>query len=165
MSDYCVAVMGGAHVRFFSLEPAEFPEFESGPRLVDIGELFNPNKEMAERDLYADSKTGRGRAPRGGPAHGYDDHRSQHETEFDRRFARKVMEEARRLALKNHARNVLLVTPVPMVGLLRQEIGIITKHGIKVQKLSKDMTKFTSKQIHDCLAREKLLPECKRPGI
>ena len=65
-------LMERMHV-FFTLEPVEFPELESGPRLIDRGELFNPEKEIAERDLYTDSKMGRGRAPLGGPAHGYDD--------------------------------------------------------------------------------------------
>ena len=92
MSDYCVVVTGGACARFFTLEPVEFPELESGPRLIECGELYNPEKRIPARNLYTDSKTGRHRASRGGPAHGYDDHRSQHEDEFDRRFAHEVME-------------------------------------------------------------------------
>jgi len=164
MSDYFVVVTGGARARFFTLEPVEFPEFESGPRLIDCGELFNPEKEMAERDLYTDSKTGRGRAPRGGPAHGYEDHRSQHEDDFDRLFARKVLEKARRLAQANQARYVILVAPAHMLGLVRQELDNILKHGMEVHKLAKDTTKFSPKQIHDHLAKEHVLPACKRPG-
>jgi hypothetical protein len=92
MGNYCVVVASGAQARFFILEPAEFPELGIGPNLVERGELINPEKEIARRDLYTDSKTGRGRAPHGGPSHGYDDHRSQHEDELERRFARKVLE-------------------------------------------------------------------------
>jgi len=60
MSDYCVIVTGGAYARFFTLEPVEFPELESGPRLVECGKIANPEKEIAGRHLYTDSKMGRG---------------------------------------------------------------------------------------------------------
>lgn len=163
MGNYCVVVASGAHARFFILEPAEFPELGIGPNLVDRGELINPEKEIARRDLYTDSKTGRGRAPHGGPSHGYDDHRSQHEEEFDRRFARKVLEESRRVAEANKARCVILVAPARMLGLIRQHLDIIRKCGMEVHGLAKDMTKFSPKQIHAYLAEEQLLPACKRP--
>ena len=164
MGDYCVVVSGGAHARFFTLEPVEFPELESGPRLVDCGELFNPEKETPERDLYTDSKPGRGRSPQGGRAHSYDDHRSQREGEFERRFARKVIQETRRIARANEARYVVLAAPARMLGLLRQELDTIFKQGLEVHKLAKDMTKFSPKQIHDHLAKTRLLPARKRPG-
>lgn len=163
MSDYCVVVTSGAHARFFTLEPVEFPELESGPRLIDRGELFSPEKEIAGRDLYTDTKTGRGRAPHGGPAHGYDDHRSQHEEEFDRRFARKVLKKGRHVAQANQARYIVLIAPAHMLGLLRHELDIILKCGIEVHKLAKDMTKFSPKQIHSHLAKAILLPAQKRP--
>ena len=164
MGNYCVVVASGSHARCFTLEPVELPELESGPKLVERAELFNPEKEIARRDLYADSKIGRGRAPHGGPSHGYDDHRSQHEDELERRFARKVLEKTRRVAEANKARCVMLVAPARMLGLLRQHLDIIRKRGMEVHGLAKDMTKFSPKQIHDYLAREQLLPACKRPG-
>ncbi len=164
MGNFCVVVASGAQARFFILEPAEFPELGIGPNLVERGELINPEKEIARRDLYTDSKTGRGRAPHGGPSHGYDDHRSQHEEEFDRRFARKVLEKARRVAQADQVHSIVLVAPARMLGLLRPELDIILRHDMVVHKLAKDMTKFSRKQIHDHLAKEQLLPACKRPG-
>jgi protein required for attachment to host cells len=164
MTDYCVVITGGAYARFFTLEPIEFPELESGPRLTHCGELFNPKKEIAGRDLYTDSKSGRGRAPRGGPAHGYDDHRSHHEDELDRRFARKILEKASALVQAYKARCVVLVAPAPMLGLIRQELHAFDKLGVEVQKVAKDMTKFSPKRIQNSLAREGILPACKRPG-
>ena len=164
MSDYCVIVTGGAHARFFTLEPVEFPELESGPKLIECDKISNPEKEIAERDLYTDSKMGRGRAPLGGPAHGYDDHRSKHDEEFDRRFARKVLKRASSIAQANQARYVVLVAPANMLGLLRQELDIIRKGGMKVHILTKDMTKFSPKKIHNHLAKVKVLPPHKRPG-
>ena len=164
MGYYCIVVASGLHARCFTLEPVELPKLESGPKLVERAELFNPEKEIARRDLYADSKTGRGRAPHGGPSHGYDDHRSQHEDELERRFTRRVLEKTRHVAEANNARCVVLVAPARMLGLLRQHLDIICKRGLEVNALAKDMTKFSPKQIHDYLAREQLLPACKRPG-
>ena len=165
MSEYCVVVSGGARARFFTLEPVDFPELESGPKLIDKGELLNPVKETAGRDLYTDLKTGRSRAPRGGPSHGYDDHRTQHEDEFDRRFARRVVQKARRVAKENRARRIVMAAPARMLGLLRQDLAVIPKEGIEVHKVAKDMSKFSPRQIHDHLARKQLLPAYRRPGV
>ena len=164
MSDYCVIVTGGAHARFFTLEPVEFPELESGPRLIECGKIYNPEKEIAGRDLYADSKMGRGHAPHGGSAHGYNDHRSQHDKEVDRRFARKISKKASSIAQANQARYVVLVAPARMLGLLRQELDIIFKHNVKVHILAKDMAKFSPRKIHNHLAKVQALPPRKRPG-
>jgi protein required for attachment to host cells len=165
MCGYCIVIVSGSYARYFALEPVELPELESGPRLVERGELFNPDKEIAGRYLYTDSKIGRGRAPHGGPSHGYDDHRLQHEDESDRRFARRILEKIRRLSQTKHARYVVLVASARMLGLLRQDMDIILKSGIEVYELAKDMTKFSPEQIHDYLAKEHLVPACKRPGV
>ena len=165
MSEYCVVVSGGARARFFTLEPVDFPELESGPKLIDKGELLNPQKETAGRDLYTDLKTGRSRAPRGGPSHGYDDHRTQHENEFDRRFARKVVKKARHLARESRARRIVLAAPARMLGYLKQDLEVIPKDGIEVHKVAKDMSKFSPRQIHDHLAKRQLLPAYRKPGV
>ena len=165
MSDYCVVVTGGAKARFYTLEPVDFPELESGPNLVHCGDLFNPQKESSGKDLYADPKTGRRRAARGGPAHGYDDHRSQHKDELDRRFSRKILTETSSLVKANNARCVVLVAPSPMLGILRQELHALSKRGIEVMKVAKDMTKFSARRIHASLAKENILPKCRKPGV
>ena len=164
MSEYCVVVTGGSRARFFTLEPVQFPELESGPKLMDKGELLNPLKETAGRDLYTDLKTGRSRAPGGGPSHGYDDHRTQYEDEFDRRFARQVIGMAKRLAKENRARCIVLAAPARMLGLLRQDLEVIPKQGIEVHQVAKDMSKFTPREIHAHLAKKHLIPAYRRPG-
>jgi len=165
MSEYCVVVTGGSRARFFTLEPVQFPELESGPKLMDKGELLNPVKETAGRDLYTDLKTGRSRAPGRGPSHGYDDHRAQYEDEFDRRFARQIIGKAKRLARENRARCIVLAAPARMLGLLRQDLEVIPKQGIEVHQVAKDMSKFTPREIHDHLAKKQLIPAYKRPGV
>jgi protein required for attachment to host cells len=158
MASYCVVVTSGAHARLFTLKTSAAPVLESGPKLIERGELFNREKEILGRDLYADPKSGRGRAPHGGPAHGYDDHRSQHEDESDRRFASEILKKADSLARAEKARHLVLVAPARLLGCLRQHLETVSKQGMKIHDFAKDISKLNSREIHDYLAKEGLLP-------
>jgi protein required for attachment to host cells len=158
MASYCVVVTSGAHARFFTLKTLAAAVLEPGPKLIERGELFNPEKEIPGRDLYADSKSGRSRAPHGGPAHGYDDHRSQHEDESDRRFASEILKKADTFARAEKARHLILIAPARMLGCLRQHLETVVKQGMKVHDFAKDISKLNSAEIHDYLAKEGLLP-------
>jgi hypothetical protein len=164
MSDYFILLISENHARFFTLEPVEFPELESGPRLIERGDMVNIERGIAKSELFTDSKTGRGRAPRGGRAHGYDDHRSRHEDEFNRAFVREILEKTSQLAKTNKARIVIVAASARMLGFVRPELGILTKQGLEMEKLSKDMIKFTPKEIHDYLAKKQLLPTRRKRG-
>ncbi|MCG6918011.1 MAG: host attachment protein [Deltaproteobacteria bacterium] len=158
MANYCVVVTSGAHARFFTLKTLAAPVLESGPKLIERGELVNPEKEIPGRDLYADPKSGRSRAPHGGPAHGYDDHRSQHEDECDRRFALEILKRADSLARAEKAHHLVLIAPARMLGSLRQQLETVVKQGMKVYDFAKDISKLNSAEIHEYLAREGILP-------
>ena len=164
MANYCVVVTSGAHARFFILRALATPGLESGPKLIERGELFNLEKEIPGRELYADPKSGRSRAPRGGPAHGYDNHRSQHEDECDRLFACAVLKKTKGLARAEKARHVILIAPAHMLGWLRKDLDIILKEGMKVHERVKDISKLNSVEIHDYLAKEGVLPGRKSPS-
>lgn len=163
MTEYCIAVVSEDRARFFKVDPAEFPGLESSPRLIECEKLFNRDRGVPERDLYTDSKTGRGRAPRGGQAHGYDDHRSQHAEENERQFARKVLKRISGLAQRNQTRRVVVAASARMLGFLRQEMDILLRNGIEVSELAKDIIKFDTRRIHSLLAQEQLIPRQKRP--
>ena len=107
MSDYLIVVVNRACARFFTLEPVEFPELESGPRLMTRTELKN-QEIRDDQEMYTDSKTGRGAAPQGGSVHGYDDKRDQHLDELRRRFAVRVLEHIQKLAKAEQVRTVIL---------------------------------------------------------
>ncbi len=164
MADYCVVVASEAQARFFTLEPVEFPEMESGPNLMDRGRINNPQKNTPDKDIYADSKTGRGRSPRGGRAHGYDDHRAQHESELGRQFARVVGEKTKQVVQDSRARRVVVAAPAQMLGYMRANLDLLARDGFEVKALSKNMIRFNSRQIHDHLARENCVPPCRKPG-
>ncbi|MFQ5936366.1 MAG: host attachment protein [Acidiferrobacterales bacterium] len=164
MSDYCIVVADGARARLFTLEPASSPDTEGGPNLMERKDLVNPEQQVHSGRLWSDVKTGRNRAPGGGQAHGYDDHRTQHVEEFRRRFARAVAQETAQLARTCHASHVVLVAQKRMLGFLRAELEALLKNGVAVRAVAKDLSKLTPHEVHRYLARARLLPRRKSPG-
>ena len=163
MNQYLVLVIGGAEARFFKLESAEFPEIESSPKLIEFHTLTNPEKKATGREIYSDPKTGRSRAPGGGPSHGYDDHRDEHEVEFDRRFVKKIIDTTRKFIKKVKPENLIIVASSRMMGILGAELKSLHKTVQKLIKIQKDMTKFHPQQIHNNLAKEGVIPPCVNP--
>lgn len=162
MDQYCVIVANSNTARFFTLESPEFPEYESGPNLVETKELHNPDLHDQD-ELWANTKTGRNRAGKSGPAHGYDDHRSQHHEEFERRFAHSIAEETRRLQGDQRHPNVILVSQQRMLGHLRQAMDNHFKDAA-THEVAKDLSKLSALELHQHLARERLLPRRKGPA-
>lgn len=157
MSDVCVVVMDAARARFFCLEGEAEPGVKSGPNLVEHDVLVNPEARLQGREKYADTKLFR--APSTGPTaamHGHDDHQSRHDAEDERRFARRVADEVMKWADRQKASNLVLAAEVQMLGMLRQALPD-TGH-VGVQELPKDLSKLSAPELHDYLAREKLVP-------
>lgn len=158
MADYLVVIVDRTSARFLTLEPVEFPEYESGPKLVPCHELANPEFLLDARDLYADSKTGRGAAPGGGPVHGFDDKRNQHAVHLTRKFAAQVMTHIIRISNREKIRNIVLIASARMRSLLFPEAERLVRQGYRVIKLSKNMTNFSPQKIHQYLAQAGLIP-------
>lgn len=155
MSEYCVVVAGGAKARIFSLEPAELPQMESGPNLVEQASLSNPQHQAHDAEIYSDLRRGRNRAAFG-PAHGYDDHRDGHEKEVDRKFARDVAARIGRLLSTNGYQHLVLCADARMLGMLRPSLAGLT--GIELHEVNKDLAKLNTRELHDRLADEGHLP-------
>lgn len=164
MSDYCIVVADGARARLFTLEPVDSPETEGGPNLLEREDLLNPEQKVHTGQLWSDVKTGRNRAPGGGQAHGYDDHRTQHVDEYKRRFARSVAQQTAQLVQTNSARNVILVAQKRMLGLLRAEFDALVRNDVTVRTIAKDLSKLTPQEVHRYLAKEQLVPPRKNPS-
>lgn len=162
MSDYLIVVVNRARARFFTIEPVEFPEMESGPRLMTRTELENPEIKD-DQEMYTDSKTGRGAAPQGGGVHGYDDKRDQHLDELRRRFAVSVLEHIQKLSKAEQTRTVILAASARMRRFLHPGMDTLTRQGCRVHKLSKNMINFSPQKIHEYLAEDGLVPRQKKP--
>jgi hypothetical protein len=157
MSQYLIVVVNRALARFFTLEPVDFPELESGPRIKAKTELENQEIKDSQ-EIFTDSKTGRGAAPQGGSVHGYDDKRDQHLDEFRRRFATRVLDHIQKVAKAEHSRTIILAVSVRMRRFLYPEIDTLTRKGYRIHKLSKNMINFSPEKIHEYLAECGVIP-------
>lgn len=157
-SEYLVVVADGTRARFFTLEAAALPSLESSPRLTEHEDLVNVEHKQGGHDKYSSTRTGINLNPRGGPSHGYDDHRAQQEQEHERRFAADITARALSLAQQQHAGHLVLAAESHMLGLLRDALKIPAKSGIDVHDLAKDLTRLTTTQLHDQLAAAGLVP-------
>ncbi len=163
MLNYLVVVADGARARFFTLVPAEFPEIESSPNLVELEDLINTEIDEKGKDLWSDLKSGRGKAPGDGPAHGYDDHRDHHRDELERRFAHETGAEILRRAAEKKVDRVVIVAESRMLGMLREAVEGKLPETTRLIERAEDLSKLAAHEIHAHLAREELLPPRKPP--
>lgn len=161
MSEYCVVVAGGAGARFFTLTPANIPEIESGPNLIEIVDV--PQRDAHEKGMWSENKSGRNRSA-GGGAHGYDDHRQQHEEEYERRYAKEVIDQAAKQIMDTGATRCILVAQSRMLGFLRNCADTVIKTGVDISEVAKDFSKSSPLELHEHLANMKLIPPRKAPG-
>ena len=161
MSDYLIVVANRALARFFTLEPVEYPELESGPRMTPCEEMANPEL-AASQELYTDSKTGRGAAPQGGAVHGYNDNRDQHLDEVRRRFAAAVVEHIQKMAKDKRVRTIILAASARMRQFLYPGLETAVRDEFRIIRISKNMINFTSGKIHAYLAEEGVVPHQRR---
>ncbi len=163
MLNYLVVVADGARARFFKLVPAEFPEIESSPNLVELEDFINTEIDEKGRELWSDPKSGRGKAPGDGPAHGYDDHRERHKDENERRFAHETGAEIVKRATGEKADRVVVAAESRMLGMLREAIEGKLPATTRLIERAEDLSKLAAQELHAHLAKEELLPPRKPP--
>lgn len=158
MTDYCVVVAEGARARFFTLEPAEIPEIESGPNLKEVSSLANP-AHLAHQDsaIWTETRGGRNRNANG-PGHGYDEHRDDHEAQQESRFAREITSELESLVRRNGGSRVVLCAEKRMLGFLRGAMAGTSLPAESVVEVPKDLAKLSPRELHNHLARDGHLP-------
>jgi len=159
MSDHLIVVVNRQLARFFTIDPVEFPEIESGPRIHEHESLDNPEAMIDARERYTDSKTGRGASPAGGKIHGYEDKRDHHLDELRRRFAGRLVPRIERLAQAQKVYSIIVVPSARMLRFVYPELAILTKKGYSIQKVSKNMINFSPQKIHSHLAELGLVRE------
>ncbi|MBE7385984.1 MAG: host attachment protein [Leptolyngbya sp. SIO1E4] len=163
MSQYLVAVIDGTKARFLTLSPAEFDEYEAGPNLIEHEGLHGAEKEMQGQDLWANTKTGRNRGT-SGQAHGYDDHRSNHMMEFERRFAQSIASRIAHLSQAHQVQQLILVAEPQILGIMRDVMAPSLTRQLTVHEVTKDLCRMSIKELHNYLAHRSLLPAFKRAG-
>jgi len=155
MSEYCVVVAEGAQARIFTLEPAEIPEMQSGPNLVERKTLRNRQQEASPSDI----RRGRNRAAYG-PGHTYEEGRNDRETH--KKFARRLADEIGRLIRANGFQHLVLCADKRTLGTLRPSLGESVGNGIDLHEVPKDLLRLNPIELHDRLASEGHLPRRRR---
>ena len=157
MSAVQILVADAGRARFLSLEAP--PETESRRRLVERDDLLNPEGRLTDSEVYSDSRPGLRHADVGGPGHGLDDHRSGHFAEVDRRFARRIAEEAVRRCRDEEARRLVVVAGPHMLGLLRDSLAPIEHLPVRVVEIPKDLSRLPLNALLSALDAEEALPQ------
>ncbi len=159
MGKFAVAVINGTQSRFFTLDSAATSEYESSPNLIEHQGLSNKINELHGRELWANTKTGRNRGS-GGQTHNYDDRRQNHVLEFEKKFANKISSATINLIETYQARHLIVVAEPKILGMMREAMTDKIFKTINVREVAKDICHLKSNQIHDYLAKKKLLPPC-----
>ncbi|HEY9727972.1 MAG TPA: host attachment protein [Chroococcales cyanobacterium] len=158
MSQFLVAVIDGTRARFFTLEQAEIPEFESGPNLIEHEGLFN---ELSGKELWSSVRTGRNQGS-ASQAHAYDDGRNNQVVEFGRRFAQMIATELLNLIQVCRTQRVILIAEPRILGILREALAPLLPKNLQIQELTKDLCKLKPLELHEHLATKNFLPARKR---
>lgn len=161
MVKFAVAVINGTQARFFTLDSTATSEYESSPNLIEHEGLVDSTKELHGQELWANTKTGRNKGT-SGQAHSYDDHRQNHEVEFEKRFAHKITTAMGNLIQTHQARHLILVAEPQILGILREVMNDSLFKNLKVDEVDKDICQLKTTQIHDYLAKKELLPACQK---
>lgn len=165
MTQTLVVVANGAKARFFRVEPRDVPELESGPDLALLAETRNSEVGAHDRDVFASTKSGRNKLSRGGSkaAHAYDDHRSDHRDEFERRFAGEVAQVTADYVRTQKPRRLVLAAGPHMMGSLRKEINGHAMAALDIHECQGDVTDLSPRDLHKHLASQSLLPPRQPP--
>lgn len=158
MNKSLIAVIDGTKARLFTVKYPDFPEYESGPDLIERKCLTSTAKELQGKDLWSNTKTGSNQGS-GSKGHNYDDHRDNHLQEFERTFAKEIAHHVIELISQEDLRQLILVAEPQILGLLRNTLqGNCSKKNIEVQEIAKDLCKYKPKQIQEYLAELNLIP-------
>jgi protein required for attachment to host cells len=159
---WCIVAADGARARFFTLEPSARAELEGGPDLVEQDDLVNPEHVAKPIDRFANVQSGR-TAPKRGPAHGLDDHRTRHIEETESRFAKRVSQVISALLVEKKVRHLVLCADPRMLGLLRTALADVDLGGAELREHAKDVSRLGATQLQASLAEAGLVPPRRRP--
>ncbi len=161
MGKFAIAIINGTQARFFTLDSAATSEYEPSPNLIEHEGLSDSTKELRGQELWASTKTGRNRSPNS-QTHSYDDHRQNHELEFEKRFAHKISSVMLDLIQTNQSRHLILVAEPQIMGLMREAMTDNLFKNLNIHQVAKDLCHLKIKEIHDYLAKKALLPPYQR---
>jgi protein required for attachment to host cells len=155
MTKWCIMVADGSRARLFT---AEFHAGESAAALKEREDLVSLERNLTGREIFANVKSGRNREARNAQAHGYDDHRTRHREEMERKFSKQIAA-ATATIVKKHASDWLVIVAEPrLLGLLRKPLDAKLPKGLPRIELREDLSWHALPQIRRVLERRGVLP-------
>lgn len=161
MANSMVVTSDGGRARFFTYgRPAGTGRNSPGVAvLTEAHHLENPQIAMTGGEIFSTAKSGRNRAGRTGRQHPYDDHRTDHLREFEKRFAQAVAAETVTRARDEAVERVVLVASPGMLGALRPALGELDALSVSVEELPRDVSKLDAHKLHEYLSKQGVLPK------
>ena len=156
MQNSIVTVINRTKARFFVLESNEF-EPQPSFNFTEIEALSSSTQELQGQELWSTTKPGRNRGTVG-QAHSYDDHRDNHQIEFERRFAREVTTRLAALIQQGNPRQLLLIAEPHLMGIIREILVPELPKNLKLNELTKDLYQLKVHELHQYLTSKALLP-------
>jgi protein required for attachment to host cells len=164
MGRTCIIVADTGRARFITVEVPEDPAVEGGARLVEHEDLVNPAADVPEREMFSDRRS-RSHASPNGASHALDDHRDNHRLELDRRYARRVADEARRFAARAQASRLLIVAEPRMLGALRREFQGEPLRNVAIEEIGENLSRRRLDEIQGILASNGAVPAAQPPEV
>lgn len=146
MKRACIAIVAGNAARLYAYQQDE----NDLPRLEEQKDLVNVQRRAKDEELFTTTKPGN-RYQEGGRG-STDDHRDANRAQHDEEFASQVIDEVLELVKSNGFGHVVLVSSPRMLGALRHYEDRLTRQGISIDEVQRDLTWQSSSQIHDHLA-------------
>lgn len=154
MTRHCILIADGARARLFTAGDARGA---SAVKLEEQEDLLNPERSLPAREVFSNLKSGKNRAPRGAE-YSYDDHRSRHRDENERRFAKQITAAVARLIRREEPDWFVVVAEPRLLGMLRGLLDDALPATLPRTELAADLSWHALPNIRAELERHNVLP-------
>ena len=148
MDNSLVVVMGSDRARFFTLEQAEWPEYESGPDLIERDRVVY--SDLSYRHRLWSSLLGKSEAEA--------DSSLEHNSKLDNRFGQKIISQIINFVRVNQYEKLILVAPHQILELISEFFIPTLFRNLEIITVEQDVSNLTSLQIQQYLAQKDMVP-------
>ncbi len=153
MQALALVVADAARARLFTFKRED--ELDAAPVLRERADLISNEARQRPSELFTESRPPSNIGP-SGRGFAVDDHRDAHMDEFDRRFAKQIMEQLGTLASDAACPRVALIASPRFLGHLRAYAEALG--GRPVEEVARDLTREAAPRLREHLAELGVLP-------
>jgi protein required for attachment to host cells len=158
MKRACIAIVDASRARLYAYEE----EAEPGRELREVRDLTNPGRRLKDSEQFSETRPPLGQSgrpgPSGEPGSTKDDHRDDHISMMDQKFAKEIVEEVDKLIRSDGFGHLIMIASPKMLGELRKANGSLKRNGLVVDEIPRELANLTGTQLHDHLASLDLIP-------